>query len=548
MKKIELDINNKEINFDEIHKLLTFKNDNNFYNTIFHEDCKKLISRMKKENIKIDCIITDPPYNISRKNNFKTINRNGIDFGEWDKNFDQLDWLDGISDIFGKNGSIIIFNDWKNLGKIANKLESEGFAIKDIIRWIKPNPMPRNTSRRYVTDYEFAIWAARGKWTFNNENPKGKYLKPEYTYSSPSGTNRIHPTQKPAELIENIIKIHTNEGDIIFDPFSGSGEISLRAYNLNRIFIASEINKKYVDLSKQRFKKIFTRPAFNHLGNKYRIIDDLIKYFPNKNIENFVDVFAGSGIVSISYAYAKQIYLNEYDKKLFQVLQLLLDCNKFVLLENIKSIIKEYGLPINKVVDYKTQYNKLKNDYNYGVNIDNKIFMLFVLVLYGFNQQIRFNNDNKFNVPAGKFCWNEYQEQKILNYLNVYQKRNVFLYNDDFEDFVNDICKNVKLKKTLFYFDPPYLLTNATYNNMWSEEEEDRLLNLLQKLINKNIKFCLSNQLISQGKINWKLLSFIKNNVNKINLFKINVTYKNSNYQRKNKYIYDDLEILIEAK
>ena len=91
--------------------------------------------------------------------------RSGIDFGEWDKDFDQTTWLNEAYRVLRKGGSLIIFNDWRNLGHIANFGEAIGFATKDFVRWIKQNPMPRNRDRRYITDFEFAIWMVKGgKW------------------------------------------------------------------------------------------------------------------------------------------------------------------------------------------------------------------------------------------------------------------------------------------------------------------------------------------------------------------------------------------------
>ena len=106
--------------------------------------------------------------------------------------------------------------------------------------------MPKNTSRRYVTDAEYAVWLVngKGKWTFNKPESK-PYLRPEFKYSPPSGTKRIHPTQKSTDLIKDLIEIHTNEGDLIFDPFAGSGEISSVAKKLNRNFLTTEIDTGY---------------------------------------------------------------------------------------------------------------------------------------------------------------------------------------------------------------------------------------------------------------------------------------------------------------
>ncbi|MGO5272663.1 DNA methyltransferase, partial [Collinsella sp. LCP21S3_C3] len=121
------------------------------------------------EDNSIDAIITDPPYNISRDNNFQSMGRGGIDFGEWDKEFDLSSWIELATPKLKKGGNILIFNAWKNLGEIAATLESLGFEVKDMIRWEKSNPMPRNRDRRFIVDYEVAVWAVKkgAKWTFN---------------------------------------------------------------------------------------------------------------------------------------------------------------------------------------------------------------------------------------------------------------------------------------------------------------------------------------------------------------------------------------------
>ena len=124
-------------------------------------DCLSLMKDIPDKSI--DLLLTDPPYNISKNNNFKTMKRSGIDFGGWDHKFDLISWLSGISRIMNDGSSIIIFNDWRNLGILDKKLESEGFIGKDIFRWIKSNPMPRNRDRRYITDFEFALVATSKK-------------------------------------------------------------------------------------------------------------------------------------------------------------------------------------------------------------------------------------------------------------------------------------------------------------------------------------------------------------------------------------------------
>ena len=225
---------------------------------IYNCDYKKLINKLKKEKVQVDAIVTDPPYNVSRdyQLGYSKMGRSGMNYGEWDYNFDQVKWLKLAAPLVKKGGSVIIFNDWKNLGEIAKQLEKMDFTVKDIIRLIKKNPMPRNVDRRYVNDCEFALWAVKngGRWTFNKPK-KVSYLRPEITTGVvPGGKKRLHPTQKHLEVMEKIIKIHTNENDIILDPFLGSGTTAVACYNNNRKIIGSEIDKKYYEVTLERLK------------------------------------------------------------------------------------------------------------------------------------------------------------------------------------------------------------------------------------------------------------------------------------------------------
>lgn len=222
-------------------------------NNIYNLDCLELFKQMKAKGIMVDAIITDPPYNISRPNNFKTINRAGIDFGKWDKEFDLTGWIKEAVPLLKNGGSIIIFNDWKNLETIARALEKEGLKIKDLIRWIKTNPMPRNTARRYVTDFELAVWATKGdKWTFNPFQGES-YSRPEYKGSLVL-KDRIHPTQKNLNVIRNIVTVHTNKGDLVLDPFLGSGTLAKACQELDRQFIGSEIDTNYFNKAYDRIE------------------------------------------------------------------------------------------------------------------------------------------------------------------------------------------------------------------------------------------------------------------------------------------------------
>lgn len=212
-------------------------------------DYKDLVKELKKNKTKIDLVLTDPPYCVSRTHQlgFSNMGRSGMNYGEWDYGFDQLEWINLVAPLIKEGGSIIIFNDWKHSSYLVECLEKNGFVIKDLLRWEKSNPMPRNVNSRYVADYEFAIWAVKGtkKWTFNKPSSVS-YLRPKFTFGVVlGGKKRIHPTQKNLDLFKEIIKIHSNKNDIVFDPFSGSGTTAVACKELERNFIGSEIDQTY---------------------------------------------------------------------------------------------------------------------------------------------------------------------------------------------------------------------------------------------------------------------------------------------------------------
>lgn len=177
--------------------------------------------------------------------------RKGVDFGDWDKGFDQESYLETLCTKVRKGGSIIVFNDYKNIGTMRNVLEVNGFTIKEMLIWKKTNPMPRNRDRLYVTSIEVAIWAVNGKgWTFNRS--RGNYENAIFEYSVEGGKNRIHPTQKPVSLIEELVSIHSRPGDIVLDTFMGSGTTAIACLNTGRNYIGFELDRDYYEKLTER--------------------------------------------------------------------------------------------------------------------------------------------------------------------------------------------------------------------------------------------------------------------------------------------------------
>ena len=224
---------------------------------IINEDCFKVIQQFIENNFKVDAIITDIPYQISVDNNFKTMKdrtgRNGIDFGEWDKEFD-CSSLGIFSKILKPNGSIVLFHSFEQYTDVKKTFEDNGLECKDRIIWEKTNPMPRNRDRRYISNCEMGSWYVmkKAKWTFNRQDEKYQKMIFRYPSESGGGFKRYHPTQKNLELMKEIVAIHTNENDIVFDPFAGSGSTGVACKLLNRNFIGCEIDKNYAKIIEER--------------------------------------------------------------------------------------------------------------------------------------------------------------------------------------------------------------------------------------------------------------------------------------------------------
>ena len=218
-------------------------------NIIFNGDCT---NGMEAWGGQADLILTDPPFNLSVKNNFHTLKgRHGIDFGEWDNGFDLTGWIPAAIERLRMGGSILVFTAWRNMGTLATALESSGCLVKEMLQWKKSNPMPRNRDRLYVTSCEFAIWATKGKgWVFNRQ--RETYENTIFEYPIVSAKQRIHTTQKPVELMQDLILIHSNPDDIVLDPFMGSGTTAIAAIRTGRRFVGFEIDDTYYTLANER--------------------------------------------------------------------------------------------------------------------------------------------------------------------------------------------------------------------------------------------------------------------------------------------------------
>ena len=205
----------------------------------------------------IDLLLTDPPYTISRKTGFKSLGAKSVprfavemDFGEWDQSPIDLNELSRLSYRgLRSGGTAIIFYDVWKLSHLAEAMTSAGFKQLRLIEWMKSNPVPLNSKRNYLTNSrEIAVLGVKGsKPTFNSEYDAGVYR-----YPIPNNGKRFHPTQKPLDMFRELVEKHSNQGDLVVDPFVGSGTTALAAVELGRQFAGCDLEESYVQAASER--------------------------------------------------------------------------------------------------------------------------------------------------------------------------------------------------------------------------------------------------------------------------------------------------------
>lgn len=245
----------------------------------------------------IDLILTDIPFNISRENNFQTMKdrqgRVGIDFGEWDKGFNEQD-LKALERVLKKGGSLVLFHAFEQYETIREVFD--GLEPKDKIIWQKTNPMPRNRDRRWISDIEIASWFVKKgeKWTYNRQSEKYESSVLRYPAESGGGFKRHHPTQKNLKMFEYLLKIHSNEGDAILDPFIGGGTTAVACINNNRNYIGFDNTEKHVNSANERIRGVRMIGLPKWLEDKIILHENTTTYECGCNVETMEHCIAGS--------------------------------------------------------------------------------------------------------------------------------------------------------------------------------------------------------------------------------------------------------------
>lgn len=339
--------------------------------------------------------------------------------------------------------------------------------------------------------------------------------------------------------------------DEIIGILSQKGEVSVyskryRAFtagkskndtNEERLFVCK------VNFHAQKGKEKIVKSPLNYTGGKTKLLPQILPPFPT-NIGTFYDLFCGGANVGINVSADKVIY-NDANEDLIGLFETFSKYSSDDLTKAIDEIITQYGLSKSEENGYEVygcnsaaglgnynrdRYIRLRDDFNLLTEKnDEYFFKLYVLIVFAFNNQIRFNKKHQFNLPVGKRDFNKNIRKNFTEFVKALSLQEKKFLSVDFRRInAEEIGPS-----DFVYCDPPYLITTASYNEQdgWNENDEKDLLSLLDVLDSKGVKFALSNVTTHKGLRNEFLIEWAK----KYKVHNLLFDYSNSNYHGKNK-------------
>jgi modification methylase len=247
--------------------------------TIIQGECLEELKKLPDRSV--DLVFADPPYNLQLGGDLLRPDNSKVDAvdDDWDRfeSFEAYDaftraWLKECRRVLKDNGAIWVIGSYHNIFRVGGALQDLGFWILNDIVWRKSNPMPNFKGTRFTNAHETLIWAAKGRgtrrYTFNYDAMKMAndelQMRSDWTLPLCTGEERLkdatgakaHPTQKPEALLHRVILSSTKPGDVILDPFFGTGTTGAAARRLGRKYIGIEREAEYVALAQARIAKI----------------------------------------------------------------------------------------------------------------------------------------------------------------------------------------------------------------------------------------------------------------------------------------------------
>ncbi|MDD3882760.1 MAG: DNA adenine methylase [Eubacteriales bacterium] len=298
-------------------------------------------------------------------------------------------------------------------------------------------------------------------------------------------------------------------------------EATLKRYGKPETYVCRKISyKKYQNWKSQNEKPHFEylffvekKPAsevyyeapLNYIGNKSKVISNIIRYQP-VDFDRFIDTFGGGFNVGINISAPNVVY-NDINHIVMGIIRSLKECNTYEYLLYMNRVIKKFGLEKSNA----EAYNSARNYYNSLPTEKRDPRLLLTIILYGFQQQIRFNGQHDFNNPVGMRWFNDKVLEKMISFSRKIKEGKHEFLSCDYSELRDEITPS-----TFVYFDPPYTLTTGAYNdgkrgfNGWNDKLESDLFAFADELNNKGIHFMLSYVVEHKGKTNKNLLDWIQ--------------------------------------
>lgn len=250
-------------------------------NRILHGNCIEILHSLPENSV--DLVFADPPYNLQLQNDLYRPNNTKVDAvnNGWDKfssfaEYDEftLNWLRASKRVLKETGTIWVIGSYHNIFRVGAIMQDLGFWILNDVIWLKTNPMPNFRGVRFTNAHETLIWAQKQKGTkykFNHKDMKALnedlQMRSDWVIPLATGKERIkangtkaHPTQKPEALLYRILLASTDVGDVVLDPFFGSGTTGAVAKMMGRHFIGIERDKKYIKVAEKRIAAVKSAP------------------------------------------------------------------------------------------------------------------------------------------------------------------------------------------------------------------------------------------------------------------------------------------------
>ena len=394
--------------------------------------------------------------------------------------------------------------------------------LETLVKWDSPQlyGVALKPERENMSDY--CRESAKSRFSELIKDINAKYLVVSYnnTYNAKSSSSQNKIT------LEEIKNILTEKGETkIFEK-------DYRYFNTGNTDFKN--HKEYLFVTKSTSNQIIKRSPLFYVGDKYKLMKQLKELFPKK-INHFYEPFTGGGTVFLNIK-AQKYFLNDINKNLIDIHRFLLknSGNQNEFFRKIETVIQKYNLSYSYKKDIVPDFLKKKFKKTYYARFNkqgyenlrqqvnkqtkNDPLILYILLIYGFNRMLRFNDGGKFNLPVGNVDFNQNVANALNDYFSFVQKANIQFTTMDFKKFLDNRHWS---SNDFVYLDPPYLITDSEYNKLWNKKQELDLLSFLDNLDKKEVKFALSNVTDYKGNQNNLLVEWMK----KYNIHQIKSNY-----------------------